>query len=427
MKIRSGNIPKELTYIFSSPQSLKISWEDVEEEEGDTVKMETVHPTFVSDSTNEGTLSTGRNWAKHRGNAQTWDPATGKWTKAQNHPVQEVTRKNEPITKLRIFGIDYRYNGGRAWKCADKDGYYFDLREDVLLDLMRTAGVSEGGYLNGEYIWAKVAQEMKLVRVGSELHAALIESTERREMKLISKKEYEPFHVYQKKTGERYLYIGHCQHFATNLPKYAKDDERTDRWYRWSNGMNDKNSWIGQDYFRKYRSWDEPQRPVRMEVAFKAEREHVFIPLDGVWNDKKSAEENVKALQAKGKKFLESVISKNRYGNIGANNAPSSYALTSSVDFSSSLKFVNDLGVINIPSIYEQIREETLEYILKWQAWMATAPKQPGQNSNHIMAERSRVRGVANMISWGTIHPKTDDFDPSHDDWVTMLISKEPT
>lgn len=408
MKVRSGSIPKELTFILAKPQMIKITWDDVDMEDDDVVKEEEVFPVFVSDSTNEGTLKTGRAWAKnsynyHYGNSKPATPVT-----------KEKTTKNEPFTRPRIFGLDHRYNGGRAWKCADAEGHYFDLREDVLLDIMRTVGVSEGGYLNGEYIWAKVGAEMKIVRVDSDLHKALVQATARKEMKMISKKELQPMHVYSQKNGDAYLYLGHAASISATRSEIQ--DQATERRYQeWCQFEKDRKGWQAENYFRTYKSWHEPSRPAIMKFDCKTENEHVWIKLDTSWNDSKPKEENIKFLESKKGKFIKHLMEAGyNYGNM--------YKFQGIVTFSNNIKVVDDLGVVEIPDIWEQIRSQAVKILVEKEK-----KEEMGPVINRIFTERNRLIKAASLCPYGTLHPKGTEIDDAYDFWVTALLSAEPT
>jgi hypothetical protein len=93
------------------------------------------------------------------------------------------------MTGLRIIGLTFRGNGGRAYKVLIGEKYVFDLREDVLLDAMLNDGMGKNGTLFGSYIFASVGSEMKLIRVGSLLHAKMIETTVYKTKKKITKLE----------------------------------------------------------------------------------------------------------------------------------------------------------------------------------------------------------------------------------------------
>jgi len=423
MKVRSGSIPKELVYILAAPEDIRITWDDTEEEDGDVIKSEKVFPTFVSDATNPGTLSTGRTWAKRTETRHSWVTVNGKSVSQtkQVWTVVEKTRPNDPIKKLRIFGLNIRYNGGRAWKCGDEEGHYFDLREDVLLDLMRTVGVSEGGYLNGEYVWAKVGAEMKLVRIGSELYDALVNSTARKEKKVLSKKELTPMHVYQQKNGNVHLYLGFATYFEAQMPKYdyRNTDPVLDHYTSWVNQVNDKNGYYANQFFKQNgNSWAEPPRPKRLEYPFKSVNDHIFLDINQIWNDAKSKEENFRVLESKKNSLLEMFEKDHEYKSM------STYSFSSEIVIGPSYKFVDDLGPLEVPGIWKQIREAALKYIVQLNP---SEQLRGNPGNNRILTERYRVTTVAKMLPFGTLHPKSEDFDDSHDDWITMLISKEPT
>ena len=105
--------------------------------------------------------------------------------------------ENKPISGLRVLSLEHRGQGGRAYKVVTPDGFYFDLREDILLDTMKTEGVAPGGILRGQYIWARVGAEMKLVRKGSELFRALLEASERSILSAIPLKQLKVGTVYE--------------------------------------------------------------------------------------------------------------------------------------------------------------------------------------------------------------------------------------
>lgn len=193
-----GNIPENVTYIYSHDQKLSSYWEDDSLHAG--FVGQTVTPAFCSDASNVKTLETGRSWA----GAEHWDG-----NKRVKGVVKEITKKNDPIKGIKIVGLEIRSEGGRAYKVVTPDNYYFDVREDILMDTMIEAGISKGGILNGEYIWAKVGSAMKLVRVGSLLHKALIVATEDRSLKKLKHGELKFGHIYKGKGAKSYVFLGY--------------------------------------------------------------------------------------------------------------------------------------------------------------------------------------------------------------------------
>jgi hypothetical protein len=121
---------------------------------------------------------------------------------------------NTPITDLRIYDIEQRGNGGRAWKVTTPDGYSYDMREDVFIEALCEVGLKEPGVLAGEYVWAVLGSQTRLVRVGSELHKILAEKTQTKvvkakvKVKSIKTSELVAGGIYSTQGGTPYLYLG---------------------------------------------------------------------------------------------------------------------------------------------------------------------------------------------------------------------------
>lgn len=177
----SGNIPEKIT-ILTRKEEIKDG--------------EKVIPAFISDATNEKTLETGRTWAKRYCHNNNFNGA------------EHVDRENKGVAGYRILDLEVRSEGGRAYKVVSPEGFYIDLREDVLLDTIQEVGISPGGVLNGTYLFATVGSQMKLVREGSALHTELIEATTRRNSKKISAKDLEVGGVYATVGGDKFVFGG---------------------------------------------------------------------------------------------------------------------------------------------------------------------------------------------------------------------------
>lgn len=203
-----GNIPENVTYFSSSTKKLQSYWENDALHAG-WVGQE-VTPAFCSDTQNVKTMETGRSWAN------------GYWN--QNKvKVTETNRKNDPIKGIKIISLEKRSEGGRAYKVVTPDNFYFDLREDVLMDTMLNVGIDKDGVLKGTYVWARVGSEMKLVRTGSALHEALVVSTSDRSLKKISYGNLEIGHIYKGKGADQYVFLGYvdCTECGCEQKRYG--------------------------------------------------------------------------------------------------------------------------------------------------------------------------------------------------------------
>lgn len=249
--IKSGYIPEEIVTISSGDQTIQVrDWDDLSVE-----SKITVTPGFIADTEAKDTVATGVRWAENR----------HRYAKGEKPAIKQEIRKNTPISGIKIVSLETRYGGGRAYKVVTPDNYYFDLREDVLLDVMRHTGVSIGAELNGSFVWGKSGGQTKLVRVGSELHKALSVGGKRRDMKKISSKSLEPGKVYSRKNGELGIYIGNVLAYKLTLShKYEVSVPQNSRWNSGSWPYNHYNSPSNP----KVIGWSFSKHPVKEQMLW---------------------------------------------------------------------------------------------------------------------------------------------------------------
>ena len=215
-KVAVGSIPEKITYVFSEQISVAVGCEwDISWHESDdgpkTVKQE-VTPAFPVDSSDEKTMKRAIQWASQDG----WDFET-KSRKTKKHDVQEI--ENIPVSNVKVLSLEHRGQGGRAYKAIIHD-FYIDLREDVLMDTLLQVGVDPGGVLKGEYVWAKMGAQMKLVRVGSELHRLIVEFDSKKDVKPVGKGDLEIGGVYQDRKKNKAVFCGYV-----NTTNFKSEDE----------------------------------------------------------------------------------------------------------------------------------------------------------------------------------------------------------
>jgi hypothetical protein len=199
--MKFGKIPKKLKFYCRPETKIRFRWSDVEFEDPSAADVSAI-PVFITDAENLKTQKTAVDWA---GRAQWhWDPVTGKRVDVSK-PYTVVEADNLPVKSVRIIGLDIRGNGGRAYQALVDEKYLVDMREDVMLDTMINVGMGLNANLPGEYIFAQIGAEMKLIRVGSKLHELMIETTSFGEKKAITK--LIPGRVYASKS-KKVLYLG---------------------------------------------------------------------------------------------------------------------------------------------------------------------------------------------------------------------------
>ena len=212
-KIAVGTIPVQINYVYSAPEQVvaKSSWDDTKNKTSITVNSS--YPVEVGD---EKSLDRAKKWAEYL-NVCSWD------RKAIKHIAQIATFNNDPLENLKLISLESRGESGRAYKVLINDKYYVDLREDVLMDVMISVGVKPGGILGGSFIWAKLGNQMRLVRVGSDLHKMLVDSNNKKDMPKISKNNLEIGGIYRTRLGHCAIFIGYVNTVRYE-PKGTSDD-----------------------------------------------------------------------------------------------------------------------------------------------------------------------------------------------------------
>ena len=215
-KVVIGSIPKKISYVSSEEKEVAIGCEwDIDWTENEnavkTVKTK-VLPTFPADTSDAKMVQKAISWA-----------TSGYFNSSAGHVDRKHTileRNNEPIKNVKVLSLEQRGNNGRAYK-ALIDNFYVDLREDVLMDTLLQVGVEPGGILKGNYIWAKIGSNMKLVRVDSELHKLILEFESKKQLKAIKKNDLEVGGIYQDSKKNRAVFLG-----FVNGTTYSIDDPK---------------------------------------------------------------------------------------------------------------------------------------------------------------------------------------------------------
>jgi hypothetical protein len=196
--MKLGTIPERIK-IYARPETeMRFKFDDIEVD--DFQKTTRCCPIFVACASNPKTQKTALEWASRP--EYTY---VNRQTVRKDHTPVVTERANDPIRNIRLIGLEHRGNGGRAYKALIDDTYVFDFREDVLLDAILNDGILPDGILPGEYIFSSVNSEMKLIRVGSLLHAKMVAATAYWSEKVITK--FEVGGVYKNKVSEL-LYLG---------------------------------------------------------------------------------------------------------------------------------------------------------------------------------------------------------------------------
>lgn len=203
-KIAVGLIPEQICYVSSNEQAVKVGCEwDIDWEDGKYISAtEKVLPTFPTDAHDQNMLAKAKDWASR----SLYIYKDGKSEEIERTATTTVV-DNIPIKNIRLLSLEKRGEGGRAYK-ALIDKFYVDFREDVLMDTILKAGIDIGGILQGEYIWAKMRGQMRLVRVGSELHKLLLEFEDKKHTKPVANKDLIVGGIYKGRQGNEAIFLG---------------------------------------------------------------------------------------------------------------------------------------------------------------------------------------------------------------------------
>lgn len=201
MKI--GKIPKNIKIYLAPKTKIRFRWSDVQFEDEAAADV-SAHPAFVTDADNAKTQITAERWTQNHNSSWGKCDKTGRMIHKKNQ-VNTILKENTPLSNVRIVDLDIRGKGGRAYRALVDETYLVDMREDVMLDTMINVGMGVNATLPGEYVFAQIGSEMKLIRVGSKLHELMVESTEFGKRENIDT--LIPGHIYSSKT-KTVLYLG---------------------------------------------------------------------------------------------------------------------------------------------------------------------------------------------------------------------------
>lgn len=259
--IKLGNIPKRIKIYCRPEESFRHRWDDIEVDQ--TIAGTKGFPAFVVDAENTKTHVTAQSWCEQNSYEWKLNPETNRQErvlKSKDWFIDE--RDNDPITNVRLIGLEHRGNGGRAYKVKIEDKYVFDLREDVLLDILLNANIDQG-VLPGSYVFAKCGAEMKLIRVGSLLHERMVEATDYWKDEVITK--FDVGGIYQNKIG-RVIYLGHVYSRGLEI-KWNKTSRR---------------HWNREEFYDDYE-----RDPISVKVFDKENKKRIHLFLETTHDDLK--------------------------------------------------------------------------------------------------------------------------------------------
>ena len=210
--MRNGRIPERMT-AYLRPEQEKLGdgqgaqWWSFPPDRRETPGFSKYKacPAFVVPTDSENFNKSGMDWAcGGRGYVQIQKPKD----------VVKVEFENKPFTGLRWVGMDSRCEGGIAYKVVTPEGWLVDLREDVVIDCLyegainsQKGAIGNGTYFTGEFVWAILGSQSRLVRVGSKDYQEIVESQDRSALEDIPNAQLELGGVYENRQGKQFVLI----------------------------------------------------------------------------------------------------------------------------------------------------------------------------------------------------------------------------
>lgn len=163
------------------------------------------------------------------------------WSKTKYHDndpklSSSVERKNEPFSYLQIVDLDYRNEGGRAWKVIDSHGHLFDLREEILQEIIVNFGIGQNGRVSGSFIWITQGSQIKLVVYGGETYSKEVKEIAKKKTfakSVIKKEDLAIGHIYEKDEYSKFIYAGKVkvQKYEKNYRYQLTVEPSDNKWY----------------------------------------------------------------------------------------------------------------------------------------------------------------------------------------------------
>jgi len=115
--------------------------------------------------------------------------------------------KIEVIDNTNIHNIQLDCSNSHSMRCTVHGAYNVPFTKLSLLETIKKSCVRGGGKIIGDFIWIKIESELKLIRIGSDVHSAAMRAISRRNSKKIPTKELVPGNIYETSAGRKYLFV----------------------------------------------------------------------------------------------------------------------------------------------------------------------------------------------------------------------------
>jgi len=200
--------------------------------DGETYMVTPAYP--VDEKADKKVIENARKWSNER---------TFRNGSYLNIPGKEEIVENKEFTNIRIIELDIRGQGGRAFKILLNNKYYFDMRENDLLEIIGKHGIKAGGLLVGKYRLIKNGSQLRIVNIESKLYNEILKSNEENKLKPISLKNLVPGEIYKERNGVKSIYLGRVTELKIDI-KYKYDYHKREYILKKINVTKNKTLWL---------------------------------------------------------------------------------------------------------------------------------------------------------------------------------------
>lgn len=206
-----GNIPKDVKIIIGKTKKIDFSWGHIDKE-------------YNKDFSLNGGPFEGKSCVVVLPDS-----------KYANHKDITVI-ENKPMSGIRLVGRSCYGIAPNQFLVLLPNGLLVEMETDSFMEVILNEGIKPGGILPGEWIWARVPGTMKLVRLGTGFHQALIDYEKREKVPLYSVKEMNVGRAYKSAEGNVAVFLGFINTLTMHIRVHPEDKEKTklSRRYRYN-------------------------------------------------------------------------------------------------------------------------------------------------------------------------------------------------
>lgn len=138
-----------------------------------------------------------------------------------------ITVPNNVLTNLQVVGMSSHRSIDDQVAVLLPNGFVVELGRDSFMEAILNEGVQKGGYLTGQWVWAKVPGGMKLIRLGTGIHRAILDYQKRDSKARLDVKTMVPGQLYKTSDNKYAIFCGFINTQTIRVRQHPADKELT--------------------------------------------------------------------------------------------------------------------------------------------------------------------------------------------------------